>query len=135
MFAKLLILFIGLPLVELAILVRLGEWMGFWPTITLVVVTGFIGAALAKQQGFRTWARIQSEMAAGRMPTAELLDGLLILIGGVVLLTPGLLTDLFGFSLLVPPVRAAVKAFVQRRFVSQLQNKQGRIYVDGNKIE
>ncbi|MCB0292521.1 MAG: FxsA family protein, partial [Calditrichaeota bacterium] len=105
MFAKLLFLFIAIPLAELALLVKLGEVLGFWPTIGLVIVTGILGASLAKAQGFMIYARIQQELAAGRMPTGELLDGLLILIGGIVLLTPGLLTDLCGFALLIPPLR------------------------------
>lgn len=105
MFARLVLLFIGLPLIELAILVKLGEVLGFWPTIGLVVITGFWGAYLARLQGFWVLRKIQNEMAAGRIPTGDLVDGLLILIGGIVLLTPGLLTDLAGFALLVPYVR------------------------------
>lgn len=115
MFAKLLLLFIGIPLVELALLVRLGTVIGFWPTIGLVVATGIVGAALARGQGLRVWIRIQEELRDGRMPMGRLLDGLLILIGGVVLLTPGLLTDLFGFALLIPWTRAAFKRMLRRK--------------------
>lgn len=128
MFPKLLLLFIGLPLLELAILVKLGEVIGFWPTIGLVVVTGILGASLARAQGFMVYTRIQSELAAGRIPAGELVDGLLILIGGIVLLTPGLLTDLFGFALLLPWIRALFKGWLQRKFSSMAQRGQTRIF-------
>ena len=116
MFGRLLLLFILVPLIELALLVYVGRFVGLWPTIALVVVTGFIGATLARQQGFRVWAKIQTEMQAGRMPASDLVDGLLILIGGIVLLTPGLLTDVFGFTLMVPAVRNVVKGKLEQRF-------------------
>ncbi len=116
MFARLLALFICIPLIELYLLFLIGERIGPVPTVALVVVTGFIGASLARQQGFKVWRNIQSELNSGKMPAGELIDGLLVLIGGIVLLTPGLLTDLCGFALMVPAVRAAVKAKVQNRF-------------------
>jgi len=116
MFARLLALFICIPLIELALLIQIGEWVGLGPTIVLVIVTGFIGASLAQQQGFKVWAKIQVELQSGRVPTTELVDGLLILIGGVVLITPGLMTDLVGFALMIPTVRRWVKTRLDRRF-------------------
>ena len=116
MFARLLVLFICVPLIELFLLIQLGKVVGIVPTIALVVVTGFIGASLARQQGFRVWGRIQAEMQAGRVPAADLIDGLLILIGGIVLLTPGLLTDLCGFALMVPGIRKWMRARLEKRF-------------------
>ena len=116
MFPRLLALFILIPLIELYLLYLIGGQIGLFPTIGLVVVTGFIGASLARQQGFKVWRRIQSELNTGRMPAGELIDGLLVLIGGIVLLTPGLLTDLCGFALMVPRIRALVKTRIQRRF-------------------
>lgn len=115
MFYRLLALFILVPLVEMLILIGLGDWLGFWPTIGLVIVTGFFGASLARAQGVRALGRIQGELAAGRVPTDEMVDGLLVLVGGIVLLTPGLLTDLAGLALMVPAVRAWVRKQVQRR--------------------
>ena len=102
MFVRLLILFTVVPLIELALLIKLGNLIGLWPTISIVIVTGVLGAALARNQGTRTVVAIRAELAEGRAPTESLLNGLLILVGGVVLLTPGLLTDLLGFSLLIP---------------------------------
>ena len=105
MFARLLVLFTVVPLVELALLIKLGGAVGLWPTVFLVIATGALGAALAKSQGTRTVWTIRREMAEGKPPGESLVNGLLILVGGVVLLTPGLLTDVLGFCLLVPATR------------------------------
>ncbi len=129
MFGKLVLLFVGLPLVELAILIKLGQFMGLWPTIGLVIVTGIVGASLARMQGFLVYTRIQHELAAGRMPAEEMIDGLLILIGGVVLLTPGILTDLFGFAMLLPLTRLFFKRWLRKRFDSMVQQGETRIFI------
>jgi UPF0716 protein FxsA len=115
MFTRLLALFVLLPLIELALLIQIGQWIGLGWTLALVVATGFLGATLARRQGLRAWVAIQAELRAGRMPARELMDGLLVLIGGIVLLTPGVLTDLAGFALLVPATRAAFKRGLRRR--------------------
>ncbi len=109
MLGRLIILFITIPLVELYLLAVVSSRVGPLPAIMLVILTGAWGAYLAKSQGYSILSRIQVEMAAGRVPTAELIDGLLVLIGGIVLLTPGLLTDLVGFSLMVPGFRAIIR--------------------------
>lgn len=105
---RLTLLFVTVPLLELVLLVELGRVAGLVPTVVLVVVTGILGATLARREGLRTLARFRAAVAAGRMPHQEIVEGLLVLIAGAVLLTPGLLTDLAGFLLLVPPIRAAV---------------------------
>ena len=115
MFARLLILFTVVPLVELALLIKLGNLIGLWPTIFIVIATGVLGAALARSQGTRTVEAIRAELAQGRAPTENLINGLLILVGGVVLLTPGLLTDLLGFSLLIPFTRSWFKKELRSR--------------------
>ncbi|MCB0265980.1 MAG: membrane protein FxsA [Calditrichaeota bacterium] len=130
MFAKLLFIFVTIPLVEMLILIKLGEAIGFWPTMAMVVVTGIIGASLAKAQGFLALNRIRSELNTGKLPADELVDGLLILIGGIVLLTPGLLTDLAGFSLMVPAIRTVIRKWLQRRFKGMLSNRNN-IFVSG----
>lgn len=124
MFGKLLALFIAIPLIELALLIQIGEWLGVAPTIGLVVVTGILGASLARWQGFKTFLKIQRELDSGRIPANELLDGLMILIGGLLLLTPGLLTDLLGFSLLIPPVRTWFRGWLKHRFQGILQRRR-----------
>jgi UPF0716 protein FxsA len=125
MIARLLLLFVLVPLLELAILIRLGSAIGFWPTIAMVVVTGTIGALLAKSQGLQVLAAIRVELGSGRMPTERLLDGLLILVGGAVLLTPGLLTDIAGLLLLIPFTRNRLKAGVRRRLEGMIRS--GRV--------
>ena len=128
MFSKLLLLFIGIPLIELAILVELGRLIGFWPTIGLVVLTGALGASLARYQGFMVYSRIQTELRWGRIPTSEMIDGLLILIGGIVLLTPGILTDIFGFALLVPWIRDQFKSWLRKKFNHFIQTGQSSTF-------
>lgn len=114
--AKLLLIFIGIPLLELMLLIELGREIGFWPTIFLVIATGIFGAALARSQGMWIWMEIQHELQMGNMPADKLVDGLLILIGGIVLLTPGLLTDIFGFILLIPVTRNMFKNAISKKF-------------------
>lgn len=116
MFVRLLLLFTVVPLVELALLIQLGRVIGLVPTIAIVLLTGFTGAALARWQGLAAIRRVQEEMAAGRVPTGALVDGLLILLAGAVLLTPGLLTDITGVLLLIPPIRAAVRRALVEAF-------------------
>lgn len=115
MFARLALLFILIPIAELALLVWLGSVMGFWPTMGLIVITGIAGAALARAAGVKVVHEIRAEIAAGRMPVNHMLDGMLVLVGGVVLLTPGILSDLFGLALLVPATRAMIRRLVRRK--------------------
>jgi UPF0716 protein FxsA len=116
-FAYLLLLFILVPLIELAVLIRLYHATNLLTTLAIVILTGVLGAALARRQGFEAWQRIQSQLSQGKPPASELLDGLLILIAGVLLVTPGILTDVVGFSLLVPSVRALLRGRLARRLV------------------
>jgi UPF0716 protein FxsA len=109
MFLRLLALFILVPIAELAIFITLGDEIGLGPTLAIIIFTGFLGAALTKSQGARALQRFRQASAEGRLPHKEVTDGLLILIAGAVLLTPGFLTDTVGFLLLVPPFRALVR--------------------------
>jgi len=127
MFLRLLLLFTVVPLVELFLLVKLGTVVGVGPTIALVIFTGVLGAWLARQQGLGVLRRLRVELAAGRMPAGALIDGLLILVAGAVLLTPGLLTDALGFVLLVPPSRAVVRRIVAARFARRKENERPEI--------
>jgi len=118
-FARLLILFITVPLIELYLLVSMGRIVGPIPTIGLVILTGFWGAHLARSQGHSILARMQKEIQAGRVPAGELIEGVLVLIGGIVLLTPGLLTDLAGFALMMPGIRRYVRNRLRKRFAAK----------------
>jgi UPF0716 protein FxsA len=127
MFARLLVLFVVVPLVEMYILFRIAELTSFPATVALVLATGALGAWLAKWQGSSTIRRIQDELAAGRIPGQALVDGAMILVAAALLLTPGILTDLFGFSLLMPPCRA-----VYRRLLGRMQGKiQWQVHQQG----
>ena len=114
MFIRLVILFTVLPLIELAVLIRIGTWIGALNTILLVIATAVVGASLAKREGLSTLSKIRLNMSRGIVPGDDLLDGLLILIAAVVLITPGLLTDIFGFAVLIRPSRRWIKNRLKR---------------------
>lgn len=118
---RLILLFTLLPLVELSLLLRIGEWLGAGPTIGLVIITGVAGAWLARREGLRTWERVRTDIAAGRMPAEELVHALLVLIAGIVLVTPGVLTDAAGLLLLFRPVRDIVARSTRKRLAGQVQ--------------
>ncbi len=120
MFFQLLLLFTLVPLIELVLLIKLGELTGVWTTIGIVILTGIIGAYLARREGIKAWRRLEKSMREGVSPADELIDALLILIAGAVLITPGLLTDLFGFGLLIPPVRKWFRSKLSRHFHSRI---------------
>jgi UPF0716 protein FxsA len=122
MFLRLFVLFTVMPVVELAILIRLGTAIGVFPTIAIVVLTGIAGAYLARTQGFSVLAKIRARMAEGAFPAEELLDGLLVLAAGIVLITPGILTDISGFLLLVPRTRRVAKEFLSRYIRTHIQS-------------
>jgi UPF0716 protein FxsA len=109
MLRYLLLLFTVVPLVELALLVWIGGQTAWWFPILLVLVTGVAGAAMVRWQGWRIVERIQADLRSGRMPADAMVDGLLILVAGAMLVTPGVLTDLVGVVLLVPTSRRLVK--------------------------
>jgi UPF0716 protein FxsA len=128
-FTLLLLAFIVLPLVELAILMEIGRRVGTLPTVALVVLTGALGAYLAQQQGVGVVRRIRADLQAGRMPGAALVDGVLILLAGAVLITPGLLTDIAGFLCLVPATRAAIRAGLWRAFERRVRGGRATVHV------
>ncbi|MEM7310354.1 MAG: FxsA family protein [Planctomycetota bacterium] len=128
--ARLLALFLLVPIVELVLLIQLGKHVGLGATLGLIVATGFAGAWLTRRQGLGTLARIQAELGAGSVPTDALIDGLLILLAGAVLLTPGLLTDAAGFLLLVPATRRRVRDAARGRLGRAV--REGRVHVSWN---
>lgn len=119
MLARLALLFVVVPLLELALLIQIGQWVGLLPTVGLVVLTGVAGAALARAEGLRTLLSFRASLAEGRVPSRELWDGAAILVGGALLLTPGILTDLVGFGLLLPPTRR----WLQKRMREGLERR------------
>ena len=105
----LLILFIVVPLVELYVLLQVGEAIGVLPTIALLILDSILGSMLMRSQGRIAWRRFNEAVRAGRVPAREVLDGGLVIFGGALLLTPGFATDLFGLLLLLPPTRAMIR--------------------------
>ena len=116
MLARLLALFIALPLAEIVLLIEIGSRIGTLATLAILVLTAVLGAFLAHREGLKVLWRIREKMAQGVMPDEELIDGALILAAGIVLLTPGLLTDAAGVLLLVPGSRQALKRWLRDRF-------------------
>lgn len=127
MFIKLFIAFITVPLIEIIVLLNAADYIGPWPTFMLVIATGIAGAYLTKSQGFDLIRRIQASTNQGELPTAELIDGFFILTGGVLLLTPGLVTDLIGFICLTPWSRAPLKRYLIAWFRNKIDRGEFKI--------
>lgn len=121
MFLKLFALFVVTPVVEMALLIELGKRIGTLQTIGIIVLTGIIGAALAKSQGTRVVRNIKESMNNGEMPHDHLIEGVLILIGGALLITPGILTDAAGFILVIPWTRRLVRDRLKRYFMGRIE--------------
>ena len=115
MLLRLLLLFTIVPLVELYLLIRLGTYIGTGDTVAIVIGTGVVGGLLARSQGLAVVHRIRTELSQGRVPAESLFDGLLILISGAMLITPGLLTDGLGLFFLIPWTRQAFKSWLKRK--------------------
>jgi UPF0716 protein FxsA len=124
---RLALLFVVVPILELMLLIELGQVVGLLPTLLLVMFTGVTGAWLARAEGTRVFFQFQKELASGRLPGQSLLDGISVVVGGAFLLTPGVLTDFAGFSLLFPPTRRWLQRRVRARMEQQV--KDGTIQV------
>jgi UPF0716 protein FxsA len=122
MFRLLLVLIIIVPALEIAVLIFSGNVIGVWPTIFLIIATGVLGAWLAKKEGLQAIRLAQLQAQQGQLPSGVILDGICILIGGVVLLTPGFITDAIGFFLLIPQTRTFAKALLLKIFHSMIKN-------------
>jgi UPF0716 protein FxsA len=110
----LVLIFIVLPIAELYVIIQVGGAIGVMPTIALLIVDSFLGAALLRSQGRAAWRRFNETLAVGRVPAREVFDGTMIIIGGAFLLTPGFITDVIGLLLLIPPTRAIFRGIVAR---------------------
>jgi UPF0716 protein FxsA len=129
---RLLLLFVVLPAAELGLLIEIGSRIGTGATLALIVVTGVVGASLARRQGLGVLRVLQNETAAGRLPAGSLVDGVIILVAGALLVTPGVLTDAFGFLCLLPAFRKMVKRALLRRLERAAREGQidVRLYTD-----
>lgn len=114
MFRVLLLLFIILPIIEIALIINVGSWLGFWPTLLVIILTAWIGAKKVRQQGINTMNSVQTKLAQGEMPSDDIITGMMLLVSGVLLVTPGFITDIFGLSLLWPASRNAIISQVKK---------------------
>ncbi|MBU4227729.1 membrane protein FxsA [bacterium] len=125
-FTKLLILFVIIPVTELYILIEVGKKIGSLTTIGVIILTGIIGAYLVKSQGFMILRKIQNDLNEGIMPGDSLIQGAIILAGGILLLTPGFVTDILGFIFLMPVSRSIVKKYLLKWLKGKI--KEGNFY-------
>ena len=116
MLIKLFLAFTIIPFIEIYILIEIGSYLGAFSTVMIVILTGFFGALLARFQGIQTMLKVRESLSRGEMPAEELLDALMILLAGIVLLTPGFLTDLSGLLILIPGTRLILKRWLRKKF-------------------
>ena len=131
MFGRLFLLFVLVPMVDLALLFSVGGRIGLVPTVAVVIATALLGSWLAKREGAAAWRKVQRRMATGGIPGPELIDGLVILVSGTLLLTPGFLTDVVGLLGLFPPTRALVRGALKARFERAVLAGRARVVHGG----
>ncbi|MGK3994707.1 FxsA family protein [Sorangium sp. So ce1024] len=124
---KLILLFTVVPIVELWLLLSIGDLIGFWPTVALALGTAILGAALGKREGLKVLAAWRGAMTEGRIPDEGLTGGLLVLLGAALLVTPGVLTDVAGILLLLPPARRRIAALVRARLEQRMAASAARV--------
>lgn len=117
MFPILLLLFIFVPIIEIGLFIQVGGFLGLWPTIALVLVTAFVGASLVRSQGLQTLMSVQGRLQQGELPAQQILEGVMLAVAGVLLLTPGFLTDALGMLVLLPAPRAAIAKYLMSKMV------------------
>lgn len=117
MFSILLALFIIVPIIEISLFIQVGDVLGMWPTIAIVFITAVVGAQLVRSQGIATLLNVQSRLEKGEIPAQQLLEGVLLAVAGVLLLTPGFLTDFLGMTVLLP----APRAWIAKKLMTKVQ--------------
>lgn len=127
----LILIFVGVPILEIAVFIQAGNLIGLWPTLAAVVLTAVAGAALLRAQGLAALRRARRQLDRGEMPIAEVVTGVCLLIGGALLLTPGFVTDTVGFLLLIPPVRNVVGRWA---IAALMRSRNTRVWIDGEEI-
>jgi UPF0716 protein FxsA len=127
--ALLVVLFIVVPIAEIYVIIQVGQLIGVWPTVALLLADALLGSYLLKHQGRSAWRRFNEALAQRRFPGREVVDGALVLVGGTLLLAPGFITDIFGAILLIPPTRALVRGLLRRFTVGRFTvvNVAGRV--------
>ena len=129
MLLKLFLAFTLIPFCEIYLLIKIGNYLGAFNTILIVIVTGFLGAYLAKLQGIKTMMRVRESLNRGELPAEEMLDALLIFVAGIVLLTPGFITDVAGIGILVPNTRSWFKRWLRKKFDRWISENKSDVIV------
>ncbi|MBW3576341.1 MAG: FxsA family protein [Actinobacteria bacterium] len=119
MLPLLILAFIAIPIVELAVILRVGAWLGWWPTLVVLMVDSVLGAVLVKHEGRRAWDAFRNAIAEARWPGDEVAQGAFVLVGGALLLTPGFLTDVVGLLAVLAPTRAVLSRWLRRRLTPE----------------
>lgn len=117
MFPILLLLFIFVPIIEIGLFIQVGGYLGLWPTIALVLITAFVGASLVRSQGLQTLMSVQTRVQQGELPAQQILEGVMLAVAGVLLLTPGFMTDALGMLVLLPAPRAVIAKYLMSKMV------------------
>ncbi len=120
-----LLAFITIPIIELYLLISIGKAIGSLNTILIIIITGVIGSSMVRHQGIHTLELIKQDMASGKFPGDRILSGLFILVGGVLLITPGVFTDFIGFMLMIPGNRRLLVSYLKNNFHDKLNNSTG----------
>ncbi|CAH6803616.1 Protein affecting phage T7 exclusion by the F plasmid [Vibrio chagasii] len=129
MFPILLLLFIFVPIIEIGLFIQVGGFLGLWPTIALVLITAFVGASLVRSQGIQTLMSVQGRLQQGEMPAQQILEGVMLAVAGVLLLTPGFMTDALGMLVLLPAPRAMIAKKMMEKMV--VKNMSGGFHAGG----
>lgn len=124
-FSLLAILFLAIPILEIYLLISVGSIIGVFPTILLVIATAVIGAFLLRQQGISTFMRFQQNLSSGQLPAKEMLEGVMLLVGGALLMTPGFFTDTIGFLCLIPFTRQWIADFMIQKSIIKVKTASG----------
>ncbi|CAH8194740.1 FxsA family protein [Vibrio aestuarianus] len=117
MFPILLLLFIFVPIIEIGLFIQVGGILGLWPTIALVLLTAFVGASLVRSQGLQTLLSVQNRLQQGELPAQQIFEGVMLAVAGVLLLTPGFMTDALGMLVLLPAPRAVIAKYLMSKMV------------------
>ena len=131
----LLAVFIGVPLIEIAVFIEVGGALGVWPTIGATVATALAGSMLLRAQGLTTLMRARAQMDQGQLPAREMFEGICLVLAGALLLVPGFVTDALGLLLFIPPFREALRRYIGHRLAQRGEAGRTRIFVDGQEID
>ncbi|HMA14656.1 MAG: FxsA family protein [Bacteroidota bacterium] len=128
------LVFIGMPLLEIAVFIEVGGVIGVWPTIGLTIATALAGSLLLRHQGFTALMRARAQMDRGELPARELFEGLCLVLAGALLLVPGFVTDALGLLLFLPPFRRLLRLLIARHVAAKAARGEARVFVGGVEV-